>query len=166
MRYSISVKEYSQNQASGRSHRVGIQFVKWAIQTLWERGSKSAVRNKDLRPCASVHIDANVVPKDILSQLDDAMASKIFFIYTGPTQLEHEDEVSIIDELMEDAEKLHKYLPVLLSLGVRTLLLRVTKQQMLEMADALSDPNDKRQAQVLYQYDLGIVFMFCDIWPS
>ena len=157
------MKEYSQIQSSGRNHRVGIQFVKWAIQTLWERGSKSSVGNKDLRPSASVHIDANVLPKDILSQLDDAMASKIYFIYTGPVQLEHDDEVSIIDKLMEDAEKLHQYLPIVLSVGIRTLLTKVTKQEMHEIADVLSDPNDKRQAQIIQQYDLGIFKVYINI---
>jgi hypothetical protein len=61
--FIFSVKEFSSKKQSGRSNRIGVNFVKWAIQTLWERSGSSSSHKKDQRPTAVVHIDANVEPK-------------------------------------------------------------------------------------------------------
>ena len=80
------------------------------------------------------------------------MHDKIYFNYSGPTPLENDDELDIIDEMIDDGPKLHEYLPVLYALGISALLPRVTPAQREEISYALSDPKDKRQAQILIQY--------------
>ena len=80
------------------------------------------------------------------------MHNKIYFKYSGPTPLENDDELDIIDEMIDDGPKLHEYLPVLYALGISALLPRVTPAQREEISYALSDPKDKRQAQILIQY--------------
>ena len=87
------------------------------------------------------------------------MHDKIYFNYSGPTPLEHEDENDLIDEMMNDATKLHEYLPVLYALGVIALLPRVTPAQRESIAYALSNPKDKREAQIIMQY--SNVFKAC-----
>ena len=130
------MKEFSLN-ADTRTHQIGSKFLKWGITTLWERGSKASLGQKDLRPAASIHIDANVMPADILKQLDSPTGSKLYFIYTGAKQMNHEDDIAIIDELLDDAILLHKYLPVLLALGVDTLLRRISKSDMSKIGHLL-----------------------------
>ena len=149
-----SVKEFSLNPDS-RSHQIGAKFLKWGITTLWERGTKASKGQKDVRPSASMHIDANVLPDDILKQLDNPMASKVYFIYTGFEPMNHDDELDIIDDLLEDSVRLHKYLPVLIALGTQTLLRRVDKSDMLRLRQHLKDPTDRRHGQILYQYECG-----------
>ena len=61
--FIFSAKEFCSQTLSGRSNRIGVNFVRWAIQTLWERSGSSSSQKKDLRPSAIVHIDANVEPK-------------------------------------------------------------------------------------------------------
>jgi hypothetical protein len=155
------VKEFSNQSHSGRSNQIGVKFVKWCIQTLWERSGKSckAQGKKDLRPCAIVHIDANVLPDDILPQLDAPMHNKMYFIYTGQTPLEHPDELELIDQMLDDAVKLHEYLPVLLSMGLDAFLPRITQVQLTDISDVLANPKDKRQGQIILQYD--IIFKAC-----
>ena len=87
------------------------------------------------------------------------MHDKIYFNYSGPTPREHEDEIEIIDEMIDDAPKLNEYLPVMYALGITALLPRVTPAQREEIAYALSNPKDKRQAQILIQY--SNVFKAC-----
>ena len=151
------MKEFSLN-ADTRTHQIGSKFLKWGITTLWERGSKASLGQKDLRPAASIHIDANVMPADILKQLDSPTGSKLYFIYTGAKQMNHEDDIAIIDELLDDAILLHKYLPVLLALGVDTLLRRISKSDMSKIGHLLKDRTDRRHGQILFQYELGRLF--------
>ena len=126
---------------------------------MWERSGSASKLRKELRPSAIIHIDANVMPDDILEQLDPAMRDKIYFIYTGKDPLEHPDLLELIDQLKEDSMKLHLFLPDLLSMGIETLLARVPPSVVKEMKDILPKPNDKRAAQVFFSYDN--VFNFC-----
>ena len=66
-------------------------------ETLWEQSGK-AVKGKDvtLKPMAVAHIDANILPSDIVKHLDGPMYSKLKLIYSGPTPLMHEDEDELI----------------------------------------------------------------------
>ena len=81
-----------------RSHQVGIKFLNFAINTLWE-GSAKITKGKDLVPKAVVHIDGNVLPDEVLSQLGSS-SDKIVFMYTGKTALHHEDENTLCDEMI------------------------------------------------------------------
>ena len=152
------MKEFSLSQ-NGRTNQIGPKFVKWGLQTLWERSGSASRVNKDLRPSAIIHIDANVMPEDILKHLDPAMKDKIYFIYTGLSPLEHPDELDLIDQMLEDSKKLYSYLPVLLSMGIATLLARVPNDVVKELKDYLPKPNDRRAAQVLFCYDN--VYNYC-----
>lgn len=149
------MKEFSLLSQSGRSAQIGVKFVKFAIQTLWEGSGKACKGKKGiaLQPKAVVHIDANILPEQILPQLGLAMSSKLRFNYTGTTPLDHPDEIELIEEMMEDALKLHQYLPVLYALGVEALLPKITPAQRAELADIMKTPKDKREGQVYQQYD-------------
>ena len=149
------MKEFSNQTQSSRSNQIGVKFVKWCIQTLWERSGKASKgqNKKDLRPCAIVHIDANVLPEDILPHLDPPMVNKLYFIFTGQTPLEHPEEMQLIDEMLEDSLKLHEYLPVLYGMGLDALLPRITQAQLADISDVLNNPKDKREGQIILQYD-------------
>ena len=96
---------------------VDVKFLKWCIKTLWEQSAKAVKgkeKGKNLKPMTVVHIDANVLPEDIIPHLDGPMFSKIKLIYTGPTPMMHVEENELISEMFDDAKKLSEYLPVLL----------------------------------------------------
>ena len=156
--FFFSVKEFSLDSCA-RSNQIGPKFVKWALQTLWERSGSANRMKKDLRPSAIVHIDANVMPHDILKSLDPGMRDKIYFIYTGKHPLEHPDSIELIDKMLKDSELLYFYLPVLLSMGIETLLSRVPNSVVKEFHDILPKPNDRRAAQVFFSYDN--VYKYC-----
>ena len=132
--------------------------MKWAIQTLWERSGKAAkttgntTGKERFRPNAICHVDANVLPSQITQYLDEAMKDKLYYIYTGQTPLQHPDELDIIDQMLEDAEKLYKYKPVLLAMGVETLLTKVPSLIVKELKDVLPKANCRRSAQVIYNF--------------
>ena len=96
--------------------------------------------------------DANLLPEDIYPALggaDGPMATKIKFLYTGSTPMEHDDELELIEELLDDALELHKYLPNLLALGVEAILPTVPKEYIKkDLEGVLRVANDKREAQV------------------
>ena len=77
---------------------VDIKFLIWCVKTLWEQSGKAVKGKEDatLKPIAVAHIDANIVPSDIVKQLDGPMFSKLKLIYTGPTPMMHEDENELI----------------------------------------------------------------------
>ena len=76
--------------------------------------------------------------------------------------MNHENDIAIIDELLDDAILLHKYLPILLSLGVDTLLRRISKSDMSKIGHLLKDRTDRRHGQILFQYELGrLIRIFC-----
>ena len=87
------------------------------------------------------------------------MKDKLYFIYTGQTPLQHPDELDLIDQMLEDAEKLYKYKPVMLAMGVETLLTKVPTPLVKELKDLLPKANCRRSAQVIYNYDN--VFKVC-----
>ena len=148
----VSVREFSCQKSSGRSNQIGVKFVQWCIQTLWERSGKDTVNKKNVRPSAVVHIDGNVLPKDVLPQIGKALEDKIFFVYTGQIPLEHPDEIDIIEEMLVISEKLYEYKPVLLSIGVEALLPKVTPEQLRDISDYLTKPINKRHGQVVHSY--------------
>ena len=121
----VSVKEFCTTRQPARSSLVDIKFLMWCIKTLWEQSGK-AVKGKDadntLKPITVAHIDANIMPKDIIDKMDGPMYSKLKLIYTGPTPMAHENEDTMLAQLISDADKLHDYLPVLFKLGVATIL--------------------------------------------
>ena len=129
-----------------------MKFVKWSIQTLWERSGKDSMGKKNVRPSGVVFIDANVLPHQILPHLGKELSDKIFFAYTGEKAMEHMEEIEIIEEMLEDSLKLYEYKPVMLALGCETMLSKVTRPQLSEISDYLAKPGDKRRGQVIHSY--------------
>ena len=87
------------------------------------------------------------------------MRDKIYFIFTGEAPLDHPDEIQLIEQMLDDSLKLFHYKPVLLSIGIATLLEKVPPAVVKELKDVLPKPNDKRAAQVLYCHEK--VYKFC-----
>ena len=163
---NFSVKEFSAKKQSARSSQIDVRFLKWCISTLWERSGKAVSTKQEdeketLKPNAVVHIDANILPEDIEKELGKAMYSKVKLIYTDQTPMMHAEETELIEEMFENAKKLFEYLPVLYSLGVAAILPLVPPSYTMseEMEDVLRVPGDKREAQLLYQYDN--IFLTC-----
>jgi hypothetical protein len=103
------------------------KFLERATKTIWERSSKN-VNKKDIRPCGTVHIDANIVPSDVLKDLDDATATKIGFNYTGPDALDHPDELELVENILRKSKEAFQFLPVLASLGQSCVLPKISKE--------------------------------------
>ena len=80
------------------------------------------------------------------------MASKVKFLYSGSTPLD--DDPEIIEELLNDSLALHEFLPNLLSFGVLDVMPSVPKDYyQIELAGVTATPNEKRESQIIYQYD-------------
>ena len=155
----FAVKEFSAKKLPARSTQIDIKFLKWAIATLWEcsgKGSGTKADGSVIKPAAVVHIDANLLPEDILDDLGPPMASKMKFLYTGETPMQHPDDNDLIAEILEElAPQLHIYLPVLYRLAILAILPVVPRSyyESEEMEDVLAKAGDKREGQLLYQYD-------------
>ena len=153
------MKEFCAKKQPSRSTLIDIKFLKWAIGTLWEcsgKGSGSKADGKVIKPAAVVHIDANLLPEDIMDDLGLPMASKMKFLYTGETPMQHPDDNDLIAEILEDlAPKLHGYLPVLYRLAILAILPVVPRSyyESEELEDVLAKSGDKREGQLLFQYD-------------
>ena len=87
------------------------------------------------------------------------MRDKIYFIFTGESPLDHPDEIELIEQILEDSQKLFQYKPVLLSMGIATLLEKVPPAVIKDLKDVLPKQNDKRAAQILFNFDN--VYKFC-----
>ena len=61
--------------------------------------------------------------------------------------------IELTNEMEEAARKLFKYKPVLLGLGLSTMLEKITDTQRVEYNGLLRVSGDERQAQVLVDYD-------------
>ena len=107
---------------------------------------------KNVRPAAVCHIDANITPEQLLPHLGEELEDKIYFVYTGGVPMDHPQDIDIIEKMMEDAEKLFEYKPVLLSMGCDALMHQVTSEEVAEISDLLKNPKCKRQGQVLHDY--------------
>ena len=155
----LAVKEFSAKKQPARSTQIDINFLKWAIATLWEcsgKGSGTKTDGSVIKPAAVVHIDANLLPEDIIDDLGLPMASKMKFLYTGETPMQHPDDTDLIAEILgELAPQLHIYLPVLYRLAILAILPVVPRSyyESEELEDVLAKPGDKREGQLLYQYD-------------
>ena len=87
----LPVKEFSVKKMSSRSNTIDGRFLGAAVEALWERALKG-VRGKIARPDAVIHVDGNLVPKDLKPYMKEATWNKIRFNYTRPDPLEHEHE--------------------------------------------------------------------------
>ena len=77
--------------------------------------------------------------------------SKLKCIYTGDTPIE--DDCEVIETMIEEAHNFSTYLPVILAWGVDTVLPVVKPAEIAEYTGILKKPGDKREAQVIKNYD-------------
>ena len=61
---------------------IDVKYLQFCVPLLWEPSQKR-VKGKNFKPCAVVHIDANIKPDDVNTQLGHPVYSKIKFLYTG-----------------------------------------------------------------------------------
>ena len=121
-----------------------------AIKMVWEQLGRQ-VRDKYQDVNAVLLIDANMSPEDI--RLDHANESKVIFLATGSTPLQHRNKLKLCQEMEDLARELYTFLPVLLGLGLNTMLQKVTDAETEKYDGILRTDRDDREAQVLLNYD-------------
>ena len=94
-----------------------------AIKMVWEQLGRQ-VRDKYQDVNAVLLIDANMSPADI--RLDHANESKVIYLATGSSPLQHRNKLRLCQEMEDLARELYTFLPVLLGLGLSTMLKKVT----------------------------------------
>ena len=112
------------------------------VKVLWEQNG-SRVSNKVYIPRNVVHISANIDPKEIT--LQGANESKVKFVATGSKRLHHDQKLKLQQEMEDAARKLHQYLPVLASIGLKAVITKVRDEELLAYNGILKVDNDERE---------------------
>ena len=120
------------------------------IPMIWERLGRS-VKHVYQNVNAVVFVDANLSPSDV--KLAGANESKVTFIATGSDPLQHPNRMELCKEMVTMAQELHRFLPVLLSVGLNCMLKRVTDSECASYDGILKQDGDDRESQVLLNYD-------------
>ena len=126
------------------------QLLNVTIPMVWESLGRN-VRGKEQDVNAVVFVDANLSPEDI--SLDNANETKVTFIATGSTPLEHANRMQLCQEMEDLARELYTYLPVLLGLGLCSMFKQITDLQLEDYKGILKQEKDDREGQVLLNYD-------------
>ena len=121
-----------------------------AIKMVWEQLGRQ-VRDKYQDVNAVLLIDANMSPADI--RLDHANESKVIYLATGSSPLQHRNKLRLCQEMEDLARELYTFLPVLLGLGLSTMLKKVTDAETETYDGILRTDRDDREGQVLRNYD-------------
>ena len=121
-----------------------------AIPMVWERLGRT-VRQTNQNVNAVVLVDANMGPEDI--RLTGANESKVSFVATGSTPLKHARRMELCQAMENLGRELHAYLPVLLGLGLCTMLNRITDLELAAYDGILKTDGDDREGQILLNYD-------------
>ena len=100
---------------------------------------------------APVLIEANLHPDDI--KFTTANDSKVIFIATGSTPLEHKRMMKLCKDIEDLGRELHSYLPVLIGLGLKTMLTVITDEGREAYDGILRTDGDPREGQVFINYD-------------
>ena len=119
-----------------------------AIQMVWERLGRR-VRDQYQPVDAVVLVDANLSPEDI--RLDHANESKVIFVATGSTPLQHDRRLELCQEIEDLSRELYTFLPVLLGLGLSTMLKRITDTELATYDGLLRNDRDDREGQVIIE---------------
>ena len=120
------------------------------IPMVWERLGRT-VRQTHQGVNAVVLVDANMGPEDI--HLTGANESKVVFLATGSTPLQHKKRMELCQEMENLARELYSYLPVILGLGLNTMLKRITDSEMEAFDGVLKKDGDDREGQIFLNYD-------------
>ena len=127
-----------------------VEVMNQAIKMVWEQLGR-LIRDKYQPVNAVLMIDANMSPSDI--RLDHANESKVIFLASGSTPLQHKNKLQLCQEMENLARELHTYLPVLAALGLSTMLQKVTDEETEVYDGILRTDRDDREAQVILNYD-------------
>ena len=152
------MKEFIPKKQSYRLNTIDISFLEKSIKNTWE-GSCKRVKGKEYNPVGMVFIDANILPSQVLKHLDEATADKLGFNYTGPHEFDHLDEITLVENILENSKELFKYLPVLLLIGVECVLQKCTPSQVAELESVLKKKGSLREGQRIVTYDLTRQFI-------
>ena len=117
------------------------------VKVLWEQNSRH-VNNKLCVPRNVVHISANITPSEI--KLDGANESKVKFVASGSKPLHHATKLKLTDEMEKAATELHKYLPVLAGIGIKSVIPRITDEELLAFNGILKVEGDEREGSLFY----------------
>ena len=126
------------------------------IPALWERISRTVSKGRTYTPKNVVHIDANLSPEDL--KLNGANESKITFIYSGSKPLNHPNKMQITNEMEYEAKQLHRYLPIVLALGIKSTLTQVNDLQLLEYEGLLKVEADEREGRKIMHFGTFVKF--------
>jgi len=149
----IFVKEFCSKKQPARMNAMDVRFLERAVKAIWERSSK--VVNKATHTVNNmVYIDANIVPEDLMKDLDEATWSKIGFNYTGPDPLDGPDMSEKIARMLKKSKEAFSYLPLMLSYGHSCVLEGVTNDIIRGLEGVLRVPGDRKEAQRIMTYDL------------
>ena len=127
------------------------------IPALWERISRTVSKGRTYTPKNVVHIDANLSPEDI--KLSGANESKLAFIYSGSKPLKHPSKLQLTNEMENEAKLLHKFLPVVLALGIKSTLNEVSDMQLLEYEGLLKADADEREGRKCLNFNFEFLFL-------
>ena len=148
----ISVTEFDDVVKPERSTEIDLKFLKAVIQIVWE-GCTKRVNGKELSPKAAIFIDANSTPEKIVPYSEGPTAAKVPFLYAGSEPLVHERIGEIITTILSMATDLYKFKPVFLSLGVSTVLPKVTDDELPDIIPVMKNKKDLREAQIYANYN-------------
>ena len=120
------------------------------IPMVWERlgkNTKQGRRNIN----APVLIEANLSPRDIVFKT--ANESKVIFLATGSTPLKHKHLMKLCQDVEDIGRELHNYLPDLYGLGLKTMLDKITDEELEIFDGVLKTDGNPREAQQYLNYD-------------
>ena len=75
------------------------------------------------------------------------------FLASSETPLQHKQQKALARKILENATELHKFKPILLGLGVSSVMTEINDEALNDLAGFLKKPNDSRQGQLLFNYD-------------
>ena len=148
----VSVTEFADCVKPAKSTEIDLQWLKSLIQIVWESCVKR-VNGKELSPKAAIFIDANSTPEKIIPYLEGPTAAKVAFLYAGSEPLAHEQIGVIITTILTLAMDLYKFKSVFLSLGVFTVLPKVTDAELPDIIPLMKNKKDLREAQIYCNYN-------------
>ena len=120
------------------------------IPMVWERLGKDTKQGYRAIN-AAVLIEANLDPEDI--KFSTANESKCIFIATGSVALNHKFLMRLCKEIEDLGTELYTYKPVVLALGLKTMLAPITDPEREVYDGLLKVDGDPREGQVFLNFD-------------
>lgn len=120
------------------------------IPMVWERLGQGTKKGfKHINAC--VLIEANLDPEDI--KFTTANESKCIFIASGSSPLKHKLMMKMCKEIEDLGRELYSHLPVVIGLGLHSMLDPVNDSQLEVYEGLLKVDGDPREGQVFLNFD-------------